>query len=163
MSWLCIFKFWSPHLKQCLWALIKDLVQGLKQNNKIYQEDPFVREFEISVACNMAQVTGRWEPVLRISITLIWMRIFTLMRIWIRTFSLMRIRASIASGFLVWCGRRIRLPRVMRMWIRHTFWNTLTSKKSRLGIRIRRVRLFWGLPDPDSLVRGPAPDPSIFS
>jgi hypothetical protein len=36
-----------------------------------------------------------------------------------------------------------------------------------LGIRIRRIRCFLDLPDPDSLVRGtdqdPAPDPSLFS
>jgi ankyrin repeat protein len=34
-----------------------------------------------------------------------------------------------------------------------------------LGIRIRRIRMFFGLPDPDLLVRGadPAPDPSPFS
>jgi len=160
MLLLCICKFWSPHLKQCLWAFIKDLVQGLKQNNKIYQEDPFVTEFGISVACNMAQVTGRWEPVLRISITLMGMSIFTLMRIWTRTFSFLWIRAYTASGFLVWCRRLIRLPKMMRMWIRHTSWNTLTSKKPVLGIRIR---MFLGLPDPDSFVGGLAPDPSLFS
>ncbi len=28
-----------------------------------------------------------------------------------------------------------------------------------LGIQIRRIRMFLGLPDPDSLVRGMAPDP----
>jgi hypothetical protein len=36
-----------------------------------------------------------------------------------------------------------------------------------LGIRIRRIRMFLGLPDPDQLVRGkdpdPDPDPSLFS
>jgi hypothetical protein len=36
-----------------------------------------------------------------------------------------------------------------------------------LGIRIRRIRMFLGLPDPDPLIRGmdPAPDPypSLFS
>jgi|LakMenEpi03Aug12_release.lakeMendotaPanAssembly.Ray.scaffolds.fasta_scaffold182749_2 hypothetical protein len=38
-----------------------------------------------------------------------------------------------------------------------------------LGIRIRRIRMFLGLSDPDPLVRGtdpdpdPAPDPSLFS
>jgi hypothetical protein len=33
-----------------------------------------------------------------------------------------------------------------------------------LGIWIRRIRMFLGLPDPDSLVRGinPDPDPSLF-
>jgi hypothetical protein len=37
-------------------------------------------------------------------------------------------------------------------------------------IRIRRIRMFLGLPDPDPLVKGtdqdpedPAPDPSLFS
>jgi hypothetical protein len=29
-------------------------------------------------------------------------------------------------------------------------------------IRIPRIRVFLGLPDPDSLVRGPDPDPSLF-
>jgi hypothetical protein len=34
-----------------------------------------------------------------------------------------------------------------------------------LGIRIRRIRMFLGLPDPDPLVRGadPDPDPYLFS
>ncbi len=32
-----------------------------------------------------------------------------------------------------------------------------------LGIRIRRIRMFLGLPDPDKLVRGTDPDPSLFS
>jgi hypothetical protein len=34
-----------------------------------------------------------------------------------------------------------------------------------LGIRIRRIRMFLGLPDLDPLVRGtdPDPDPSLFS
>jgi hypothetical protein len=31
-----------------------------------------------------------------------------------------------------------------------------------LRIRIRRIRMFFGLPDPDPLVRGPDPDPSIL-
>ncbi len=30
-----------------------------------------------------------------------------------------------------------------------------------LGIRIRRIRLFLGLPDPDPLVRGANPDPAL--
>jgi hypothetical protein len=31
-----------------------------------------------------------------------------------------------------------------------------------LGIRIRRILMFVGLPDPDPFVRGPDPDPSPF-
>jgi hypothetical protein len=31
-----------------------------------------------------------------------------------------------------------------------------------LRIRIRRIRMFLGLPDPDPLVRGLDPDPSII-
>jgi hypothetical protein len=31
-----------------------------------------------------------------------------------------------------------------------------------LGIRIRRIRMFMGLPDPDPLVRGIDPDPSLY-
>jgi hypothetical protein len=31
-----------------------------------------------------------------------------------------------------------------------------------LGIRIRRIRRFLGLPNPVPLVRGPDPDPSLF-
>jgi hypothetical protein len=35
-----------------------------------------------------------------------------------------------------------------------------------LGVRIRRICMFFGLPDPDPLVRGtdpdPDPDPSLF-
>jgi hypothetical protein len=39
------------------------------------------------------------------------------------------------------------------------------KKKSVLWIRIRRINMFLGLPDPDPLVRGkdPVPDPSLFS
>jgi hypothetical protein len=42
---------------------------------------------------------------------------------------------------------------------------TLVKKRTVLGIRIRRIRMFLGLPDPDPLVRGtdPDPDPSLFS
>ncbi len=36
------------------------------------------------------------------------------------------------------------------------------SSKSVLGIRIRRIRMDLGLPDPDPLVRGVAPDPDTF-
>jgi hypothetical protein len=32
-----------------------------------------------------------------------------------------------------------------------------------LGIRIRRLRMFFGLPDPDPLVRGTDPGPSLFA
>jgi hypothetical protein len=32
-----------------------------------------------------------------------------------------------------------------------------------LGIRIRRIHMFLDLPDPDPLVKGPDPDPSLFS
>jgi hypothetical protein len=32
-----------------------------------------------------------------------------------------------------------------------------------IRIRIRRIRMFLGLPDPDPLVRGADPDPSLVS
>ncbi len=38
---------------------------------------------------------------------------------------------------------------------------TLVKKRTVLGIRIRRIRMFLGLPDPDPLVRGTDPDPSL--
>jgi hypothetical protein len=44
-------------------------------------------------------------------------------------------------------------------------WARLELKQV-LGIRIRRTRMFLGIPDPDSSVRGmdldPDPDPSLF-
>jgi hypothetical protein len=42
--------------------------------------------------------------------------------------------------------------------------NTASMYYAMLGIRIRRIRMFLGLPDPDTLVRGtdPAPDPSFI-
>jgi hypothetical protein len=34
-------------------------LQGLIQNNNIYKNDPYAREFGISVADTMAQISGR--------------------------------------------------------------------------------------------------------
>ncbi len=52
----------------------------------------------------------------------------------------------------------------------HVYDTTFTNAakvKSVLGIRVRRIRMFLGLPDADPLVRGtdpdPALDPSLFS
>jgi hypothetical protein len=36
------------------------------------------------------------------------------------------------------------------------------AKKAVLRIRIHRIHMFLGLPDPDPLVRGMDPDPSII-
>jgi hypothetical protein len=36
------------------------------------------------------------------------------------------------------------------------------SLEEGLGIRIRRIRMFLGIQDPDPLVRGMDPDPSLF-
>ncbi len=38
----------------------------------------------------------------------------------------------------------------------------LLSAMLRIRIRIRRIHMFLGLPDPDQLVRDMAPDPSII-
>ncbi len=43
------------------------------------------------------------------------------------------------------------------------FKKELREEKSVLWIRIGRIRMFSGLPDPDPLVRGNDPDPSLFS
>jgi hypothetical protein len=51
-----------------------------------------------------------------------------------------------------------------RRWsfiIRYSPYGTGTVN-SVLRIRIRRIHMFLGLPDPNPLVRGPAPDPSII-
>jgi hypothetical protein len=40
--------------------------------------------------------------------------------------------------------------------------NTTLHKNAVLRIRICRIHMFLGLPDPDPLVRGPDPDPSII-
>jgi len=41
-------------------------------------------------------------------------------------------------------------------------FNLLGMKEEVLGIGIR-IHIFFGLPDPDPLVRGTDPDPSLFS
>jgi hypothetical protein len=41
--------------------------------------------------------------------------------------------------------------------------NELNLINAVLGIRIRRIRMFSGLPDPDPLARGTDLDPSLFS
>jgi hypothetical protein len=49
-------------------------------------------------------------------------------------------------------------PELLGPYAVQTFWKLSNAV---LGIRILRIRLFLGLPDPDPLVRGP--DPSLFS
>jgi hypothetical protein len=49
--------------------------------------------------------------------------------------------------------------------LRKALVEPVLGTRIRNGIRIRRIRMSLGLPDPDPLVRGtdPAPDPSLFS
>ncbi len=51
----------------------------------------------------------------------------------------------------------------MRVWIqiRRTVRFPVLRLESVLGIRIRSIRMFLGLPDPDPLVIGVDPDPSL--
>jgi hypothetical protein len=53
----------------------------------------------------------------------------------------------------------------MKFLIRSTEEGRDKNSKAVLGIRMRRIRMFLGLLDPDPLVRGtdPDPDPSLFS
>ncbi len=53
----------------------------------------------------------------------------------------------------------IKIIVARRWYIDYHIWHAV------LGIRIRicRIHIFWGLPDPDPLIRGMDPDPSLFS
>ena len=41
----------------------KKIIAGLKKNNAMYRDDPYAREFGISVAGEMAKLTGR-DPII---------------------------------------------------------------------------------------------------
>ena len=60
---------------------------------------------------------------------------------------------------------QITLLQNMKFLIRSTEEERDKYSKAVLGIRMRRIRMFLGLPDPDPLVRGTDPDtdPSLFS